>query len=192
MSQLIPAPTGSYLRWRGKHGLVSRILLGFMAETGKRPTPVVIGPILVPVAETCACLKGWGFVSMSTGRVYVSVDEWDETERDVEDDVFADAPGGTVVRPEDLDVLRTDKGFKKQSFWRFDGPETEPFMFIVDAGDYIPEDARVKKITRTVFEANRASEAVVPYDQLFGPAPGKTASAEPAPSEDDDAGEDLI
>jgi len=169
-------------------------VIGWRLEQGYAPFPVVIGTqgrirgiAIFPPDEG----GGTGVRSCLTGRFYETVKDWYRVEEDLMsgDDP---APAGNDALAA-LDILFTDRGFKKQSFWRFNGPGHAPFMFVVDAGDYIPEDPRVDKITRADFQKNRPSLAEVPYAALFGaPQPRSAPEAPPEPEADDYDETDLI
>lgn len=167
------------------------VVIGWRIDGMSAPLPVVVGGKVGSIG--CAIIHDDMLISVDTGYDYKSRQEWLDAEGP---DMIAagdePAPTGDDALAA-LDILFTDRGFKKQSFWRFNGPGHAPFMFVVDAGDYIPEDPRVDKITRADFQKNRPSLAEVPYAALFGaPQPRSAPEPEPEPDAGDYDETDLI
>lgn len=110
----------------------------------------------------------------------------------------ADKPADTDYPS--LDILRTDKAFKKLSYWRFsDFPHD--FIFQIEPGEPVPNDNRVQRVTRDQFALLKKEMTVVelaalwPDEETPEPRPAPTTvrvkpTAPPAPVEDDD--DDLI
>lgn len=68
-----------------------------------------------------------------------------------------------------LEIMRTDKGFKKNSYWRFKSGNFD-FLFEVSAGDAVPNDERVDRVQAATFKALSKQLPVVPVEKLFDSA----------------------
>lgn len=86
-----------------------------------------------------------------------------------------------------LDILRTDRGFKKQSFWRFKDALND-FLFTLPPEADVPNDERVNRVPRSVYEKLKKELPAVPADRLFD----KSTSAAANDGDDYDDGEDMI
>jgi hypothetical protein len=100
-------------------------------------------------------------------------------------------PGVVGTDYSGLEILRTDRGFKKPSFWRFrDGPHD--FLFSLPPDTDVPNDERVRRIPRVVFDRLRKELPVVPTERLFDDSTSSGVAVLPEAAGDDDDGEDMI
>jgi hypothetical protein len=100
-------------------------------------------------------------------------------------------PGVIGADYSELEILRTDRAFKKPSFWRFkDG--SHDFLFSLPPDTDVPNDERVRRIPRVVFERLRKELPVVPTERLFDDSTSSGAAVSPEAAGDDDDGEDMI
>jgi hypothetical protein len=91
-----------------------------------------------------------------------------------------------------LEVLRTDRCYKKQSFWRFKNAEHD-FLFTLPPDTEIPNDERVSRVPGNVYEKMKKELPVVAVERLFdGSSSEPEPEPEPEPYDDDDDGMDMI
>lgn len=162
MPDFIAAAPGTFAHYVDPNNIEPSFRLPVVAYMMSRGVAAPVTVSAPPEHFVCAGLEvadDAQVYSLFTGIGYEDASQLAEMEQE---SLHKTEPGDPLG---DLDILFTDRGFKKQSFWRFNG-DTE-FMFVVDAGDYIPDDPRVDKITRADFQRNRTTVPIQPYAALF-------------------------
>jgi hypothetical protein len=127
------------------------------------------------------------------GRTIVAWRIFDNS--DTAEPVYAPAmlkrPGGAEKDYSGLEILRTDRGFKKQSFWRFKD-SLHDFLFTLPPDTDVPNDERVSRVPRSVYEKLKKEIPVVPADRLFDKSTSSGTPVLPSGDDDEDDGAEMI
>jgi hypothetical protein len=169
-------------------------IIGWMHTQGSNVVPLTAQPH-VALGHGVAYLIPHGIYSPNT---YVVSDPTHKRTFDGEDVILdwlefihthtdADAPRIAANDVGGLNVaFYGSRTYTKTSWWHFKDGDTE-FVFALDGGQPMPDDARVKKITRDAFARLKKTVEVIPLDTLLNP-PEPEAVADDL----DEEAEDLV